>query len=72
MIALPHDKGPEEPAEESRRPTAAPARRSPTSYRITFEQGYLSAELAHRETVEEMRGFLRGMDTTIDRRPDRV
>lgn len=62
MMAVPRDKdGAEEPAEES--PRLAPERthRPAMTYRIALEGDFLRAELAHRETLEEMREFLRAL-----------
>ena len=59
MMALPRDADSGEPAADTDEPAVARARRAPMSFRITFEPDHLSAELAHRETVEEMRVFLR-------------
>ena len=61
MMALPRDSDPEEPAEKTGGPSGARARRAPMSLRITFRPDHLRAELAHCETVEEMRAFLRAV-----------
>jgi hypothetical protein len=62
MMPVRRDKEGEEPAEESAR-RAPPERghRPAMTYRITLEDDFLRAELAHRETVEEMRDFLRAL-----------
>src|SRR3990170_4235092 len=62
MMPVPRDQVGEEPAEESSR-QAPPERahRPPMTYRIVLERDFLRAELAHRETVEEMRDFLRAL-----------
>jgi hypothetical protein len=39
------------------------------TYRITFDEDFLRAELAHRETVEEMREFLRAVARNSARCP---
>jgi|GEM_PF-1650264 len=59
MMAAPRDTKPDEPADETPRQAPARAQRPAMSYRITLEDGHLRAELAHRETLEEMREFLR-------------
>lgn len=59
MMPAPRDEEAQEPAEES--PQQQPpvrAHRPAMTYRIALESGILRAELAHRETVEEMREFL--------------
>jgi len=62
MTPVRRNKEGEEPAEESAR-QAPPERghRPAMTYRITLEDDFLRAELAHRETVEEMRDFLRAL-----------
>lgn len=62
MMAAPRDKdGAEEPAEESPRPAPERADRPAMTYRIAHEGDFLRAEIAHRETLEEMREFLRAV-----------
>ena len=70
MMAMPRDKdGAEEPAEESPRPAPERAHRPEMTYRITREGDYLRTELAHRETLEEMREFLRAVARNSARCP---
>ena len=69
MMAMPRDNAPEEPTGETREPAATRARRAPMTYRITYEEDFLRAELAHRETVEEMREFLRAVARNSARCP---
>ena len=69
MMAVPRDTAPEEPTDENREPGAARERRAPMTYRITFDEDFLRAELAHRETVEEMREFLRAVARNSARCP---
>jgi hypothetical protein len=47
--------------EEDRRPAPARERRPGMSFRISLEPAFLRAELTHRETVDEMRQFLRAV-----------
>jgi hypothetical protein len=61
MMAVPRDRDAEEPPEEAARPCAERARRPGMTYRIALEAEYLRAELAYRETMEEMRVFLRAL-----------
>jgi hypothetical protein len=62
MMAAPRDKdGAEEPAEESPRQAPERTHRPAMTYRIAHEGDFLRAELAHRETLEEMREFLRAV-----------
>jgi len=61
MMPVPRDKEGEEPAEESRQAPPERANRPAMTYRIVLERDFLRAELAHRETVEEMRDFLRAL-----------
>lgn len=61
MMAAPRDREADEPAEEGARPTPERTRRPAMTFRIALEGDYLRAELAHRETVEEMRAFLRAL-----------
>jgi hypothetical protein len=69
MMAVPRDNAPEEPTDNNREPGAARDRRAPMTYRITFDEDFLRAELAHRETVEEMREFLRAVARNSARCP---
>jgi hypothetical protein len=68
-MAMPRDSAPEEPTDETGKPAAARERRAPMTYRITFDEDFLRAELAHRETVEEMREFLRAVARNSARCP---
>jgi hypothetical protein len=68
-MAMPRDNAPEEPTDETRKLAVARERRAPMTYRITFDEGFLRAELAHRETVEEMREFLRAVARNSARCP---
>jgi hypothetical protein len=68
-MAMPRDSAPEEPIDETGNPAAARARRAPMAYRITFDEDFIRAELAHRETVEEMREFLRAVARNSARCP---
>jgi hypothetical protein len=48
-------------APDSGSPPAGPARSRAMAFRITVEADYVRAELAHRETVEETRDFLKAV-----------
>lgn len=61
MMPAPRDEEAQEPAEESPQPTGVRAHRPAMTYRISLEGEFLRVELAHRETVEEMREFLRAL-----------
>jgi hypothetical protein len=69
MMALPRDTGSDDSPEDVRREVAARAGRAPMRYRITHAADHLRAELAHRETVEEMHEFLRAVVPNRARRP---
>ena len=61
-MPAPRDEEPQEPgAEESLQQPPVRAHRPAMTYRIALEGDFLRAELAHRETVEEMREFLRAL-----------
>lgn len=61
MMTAPRDDDAQPAPEEDRRPAPARARRPAMSFRIVLEPEFLRAELAHRETVDEMRQFLRAV-----------
>lgn len=61
MMTAPRDDDAEPAPEEDRRPAPARARRPAMSFRISLEPEFLRAELTHRETVDEMRQFLRAV-----------
>jgi hypothetical protein len=70
MMAVPRDQdGAEEPAEESLRQAPERAHRPAMTYRITHEGDFLRSELAHRESLEEMREFLRAVARNSARCP---
>ncbi|MGH8720837.1 MAG: hypothetical protein ACREU4_02555 [Burkholderiales bacterium] len=61
MMPVPRDEQSKEPAEESQQAPPGRANRPAMTYRIVLERDFIRAELAHRETVEEMREFLRAL-----------
>lgn len=61
MMSAPRDEEAQEPAEESTQQPPVRAHRPAMTYRIALEGDFLRAELAYRETVEEMREFLRAL-----------
>lgn len=61
MKTSPRDGGAEPAPEEDPRPAPVRDRRPAMSYRISLEPAFLRAELTHRETVDEMRQFLRAV-----------
>lgn len=61
MMPVPRDEESKEPAEESQQAPPERANRPAMAYRIVLERDFIRAELAHRETLEEMREFLRAL-----------
>ena len=61
MMPIRRDEEAEEPAADSPRQVSLRSHRPAMTYRIALEDGFLRVDLAHRETVEEMREFLKAL-----------